>query len=69
MDDEFYSNFIWIYGSGALSCKTLLIRIIENHKIILDQVRLNKGWLCPAGLGKRLRQGPVKARNRKKTPP
>ena len=40
-------------GSGALSGKMLLLRIIENNKlmIILGQVRLSEGWLCPAGLG------------------
>ncbi len=40
-------------GSGALSGKTLLVRIVENNKIddYLGQVKLGKGWLCPAGLG------------------
>ena len=38
-------------GSGALPGKMLLVRIIENNKmLILGQVRLGKGYLCPAGL-------------------
>ncbi len=36
--------------------------------LILDQVRLSKGQLCPAGLGKGLIQGPAGTRNRKKIP-
>ena len=42
-----------IFGSGAVSGKMLLVRIIENKKIMLSlgQVRLIKGKLCPTGLG------------------
>ncbi len=42
------------YGSGALSGKMLLVRIVKNNKIhdYLGQVRLSKGYLCPAVLGK-----------------
>ena len=36
-------------GSGALLGKMLLERIVENNKLFLGQVRLSKGWLCPAG--------------------
>ncbi len=48
----------------------LLVRIVENNKFILmlGHVRLSKGKLCLAGLGKVLGEGPVLARNRKKTP-
>ena len=44
-------------GTGALSGKMLLVRNVENDKIDdhLGQVRLSKGKLCPAGLGKGLR--------------
>ncbi len=44
-------------GSGALSGKMLLVRIVRNNKIddFLGQVRLSKGQLFPArvlkGLG------------------
>ncbi len=57
-------------GSGALSGKMLLVSIVENHKIddYLDQVRLSKGQLFPAGLGKGLGQCPAGFRNRKNTP-
>ena len=43
-------------GSDALSGKMLLVRSIENNKLMLTlgQVRLSKGKLCPAGLGKGL---------------
>ncbi len=43
-------------GSGALPGKLLLVRIIENHNLdaYLGQIRLSKGQLCPAGLGKGL---------------
>ncbi len=40
-------------GSGVLPGKTLLVRIIENSEkfmLILSQVRLSKGYLCPPGL-------------------
>ncbi len=40
-----------MYGSGFLPGKMLLLRIIENDKI-LGKVRLSKGKLCPAGLEK-----------------
>ncbi len=45
------------FGSNALSGKMLIVRINENDKIklILRQVRLSKGLLCPAGLVKGLR--------------
>ncbi len=45
-----YGNF----GSGELSGKMLLVRIVKNNKIndYLGQVRLSKGWLCHAGLGR-----------------
>ena len=35
----------YLDGSGALSCKMLLVRIVENNKIgaYLGQVRLGKG--------------------------
>ncbi len=58
------------FGSGALSSKMLLVRIIENNKIdaYLGQVRLSKGYLSPAGSGKRLRNGPALAINRKMLP-
>ncbi len=48
------------FGSGALSGKMLPVRIVINNKIddYLGQVRLSKGYLCPAGLGKGLRYGP-----------
>ena len=44
------------FRSGALPGKMLLVRSIENNKLmlILGQVRLSKGKLCPAGLGKGL---------------
>ena len=44
------------YGSGALSGKMLLVRIVEYNIIAdyLGQVRLSKCLLCPAGLGKGL---------------
>ncbi len=35
------------FGAGALSGKMLLVRIMENTKLI----RTIKGKLCPAGLG------------------
>ena len=37
------NNRIW--GSGALSGKMMLVRIVENNKmkLILEQVRLSKG--------------------------
>ena len=43
---------IKLLGSGALNGEMLLVRIIENNKImlILGQVRLSKGKLCPAGI-------------------
>ena len=33
------------FGSGAVPCKVLILRIIENNKLmlILNQVRLSKG--------------------------
>ena len=42
------------YGYNAFSGKMLLVRINENNKIdaYFGQVRLSKGVLCPAGLGK-----------------
>ncbi len=45
-----------VHGSGALSGKMLLVRIVENDKIYdyLGQVRLSKGYLWPARLGKGL---------------
>ncbi len=41
-------------GSGALPGKMLLLRIVENNKIdaYLREVRLCKGYLWPAVLGK-----------------
>ncbi len=38
----------------ALSDKMVLVRIVENVKLILILVqgRLSKGYLCPAGLRK-----------------
>ncbi len=44
---------IRIYGSGVFAGKILLVRIIDNNKI-LGQVRSCKGRLCLAGLGNRL---------------
>ena len=40
--------------TGALSGKMLLVRIVENNKLmlVLAQVRLSKGKLCFSGLGK-----------------
>ncbi len=45
-----------VFGSGALSGKRLLVRIIENNKLILisGKIRLIKGYLCTAWLGKEL---------------
>ncbi len=45
-----------IVGSGVLSDKMLLVRIVENNKIddYLGQVKLGKSWLHPVGLGKGL---------------
>ncbi len=40
---------IIVFGSGALSGKMILVRIVENNKI--DDYL---GQLCPAGLGKGL---------------
>ncbi len=42
--------------SGALHGIMLLVKIVKIIKfmLILDQVRLCKGLLCPAGLGKEL---------------
>jgi len=42
----FFSNFVSIFGSGALSGKILLVRIIENNKIDANFstcVRLSNG--------------------------
>ncbi len=52
---QFYINQE-TFGSGALSDKMLLVRIVEYNKIsdYLGQVRLSKGLLCPPGLGKGL---------------
>ena len=38
-------TYITLFGSGALSGKMLLVRIVENNKIYdyLGQVRLSKG--------------------------
>ncbi len=59
-----------IIGSGALSIKMLLVRIVENYIIYdyLGQVRLSKGQLCPIGLGKGTAglELPAVARNNKK---
>ena len=56
--------------SGAIPNKMLLVRIIEkkNLMIILGQVRLGKGQLCPEGLGKDYAglEPPTLARNRGK---
>ena len=51
------NNSKFKFGSGALSGKMLLVRIVENNKIDdnLGQVRLSNGQLCPAGIGKGLR--------------
>ncbi len=64
----------YILGSGALSGKMLLVRIVKNKKIddYLGQVRLSKVQLCPARLEKMIRIGPrrvkapVGSRNRNK---
>ncbi len=42
-----------ITGTGALPGKMLFVKIIENDKTNthLGQVRLSKGYLCPAGIG------------------
>ena len=42
--------------TGGLSGKMLLVRIVKKIRLmlVLGQVRLSKGYLCPAGLGKRL---------------
>ena len=47
-------TFKRIFGSSALSGKMSLVWIVENNKNddYLGQVRLSKGKLCPAGLGK-----------------
>ncbi len=47
-----------LFGSRALSGNKLLVRIVENIKIYdyVGQVRLSKGQLFPAGLGKRIRK-------------
>ena len=53
---------LWLnMGSGALNCKMLIVRIIENNKIYacLGQVRLSKGYIWPTWLGKGLGQGPA----------
>ncbi len=52
MDIKFYR--VLKLGSGALSGKMLLVRIVENNKIyaLLRAGRLSKGSLCPVGLGK-----------------
>ncbi len=58
-----------IYGSG----KMLFVRIVEINKLMLifGQVRLSKGYLCPARLEKGFGYGPAGlkphavARNRK----
>ncbi len=44
-----------------MKTKMLLMMIIKNNKIydISGQVRLRKGQLCPAGLGKILGTGPT----------
>ncbi len=44
------------FGSGAPSGKMLLVRIVENNNIedYLGKVRLSKGKLSLAGLGKGL---------------
>ena len=49
-------NLMGYLGSGALSGKILPVRIIANNKInaYCGQVRLNKGQLYPALLGKGL---------------
>ncbi len=42
-----------IFGSGKLSGKMLLVRVVENDIIYtLGHVRLSKGLLSPTGLGK-----------------
>ena len=52
---------LWKIGSGALSDKMLLVRIVENNEIYgyLSQVRKSKGYFCPAGLGKGLKKDPA----------
>ncbi len=46
-----FSGIITYLGSGALSGKMLLVRIVENNEIdgYLGQVRLSKCELCPQG--------------------
>ncbi len=43
-----------IFGSGTLSGKMLLIRMLKIIKFMLNlgHVRFSKDYLCPAGLGK-----------------
>ena len=43
-----------VIGSGALSRKMLLVRIVENYTIddYLGPVRLSKFQICPSGLEK-----------------
>ncbi len=51
-------------GSCALSGKMLLVRIVENAKLmlILRQVRLIKCKLCPHRVRKEIRIGPCRVR-------
>ena len=52
----FQFNNIKMFGSGALSGLMLELGLLKIIKLmlILGQVRLIKGYLCPAGLGKGL---------------
>ncbi len=50
------------FGSGILPGEMLLVRIelkMIKLRLILDKVRLGKGKLCLAGLGKGFGKGPT----------
>ena len=49
IDKDYCNKKNQTFGSGALSGKMVLIRIVEKNKIDLGQLRLSKGYLCPAG--------------------